>query len=172
MQESNITTNLFTELVNHMPHSVLIANRDGELTFCNKVIEPTFGENIISVLKNSWADKFDVYTVDRTYKYTIDDLPITKAIRGELLVGEKMRIKAIGYPNEVYIRMCAYPIEVKQELLTVIIFEDITKEQLVYEDVLKRLVDVELYVKTELKRDFLFNPTIIENDTNIREIQA
>jgi len=113
MQESNNQTSLFTELVNNMPHSLLVANRDGQLTFCNKIIEPTFGGSIQKVLNKSWIDKFEIYKVDKSYQYTIEDMPIARAIRGEMLVGEKMRIKSLVNNDEVYTRMCAYPIELE-----------------------------------------------------------
>lgn len=153
MQENNQPTDFYLELVNNMPHSVLVTNKDRQIIFCNKVLQPTFGNNVEYMLKDTWIEKFDVYTVDKKHKFNIDDLPITRAIKGELLIAEKMFI--IGNNCDgIFIKMCAYPIIHKKEEITVIIFEDITLEQQVFEDALIKLEAIEDYLKKELKIDY------------------
>lgn len=152
MQENNsiIPIDFYLELINNMPHSVLVTNRNRKLIFYNKILKPTFGESIENLLGDTWVDYFEVYTVDRKHKFTIEDLPIARAIKGEMLIGCKMFIKGDTCKNGMYIKMCAYPILHNGEDITVIIFEDITDEQQTFDRVMDRLVELEGYLKKEL----------------------
>jgi PAS domain-containing protein len=147
MQENSYAPiDFYLELVNNMPHSVVVTDRDRKIIFCNKVLEPTFGEKVQSILRDTWQDSFDIFTVDRVKKYNTETLPIARAIRGETLVGEKMYITG-KQCSGIYIKMCSYPIVHKGDQITVIIFENITEEQKIFDAAIDKLLELERYLK-------------------------
>lgn len=144
------------KLVNIIPYGVIIANKDGKFIFWNKNSQPVFTERLRESVKENWTEEFGVYSVDKTTKYETEDLPMCKALKGETVVGEKMFVIHEDCPDGVYLKVSAYPILDGNNTIEAgaIIFEDITQEQLAFEEIVRGLNDLEVYLRDELNIDY------------------
>ncbi len=139
---------IYKKVIETMPYGIVVSNIDGKFIFYNNRASIVFNENLQKSLQENWVEDFGVFTVDRKEKYKTENLPMSKALKGQTVVGEKMYIKHIGIPNGVYLKVSAFPIITENTIeAAVIIFDDITEEQIMYDSIISKINDLENYLR-------------------------
>lgn len=150
-----ISIELVQKLLNSMIYGVIIADKTGNFIYWNEPAKLIMSSNSNSQ-QQEWIDDFGVYTTDKSRKYLTEELPMSKGLRGEISKGEKMFVKNIDIPNGVYLKVNGFPIYNEDGIIdgAAIIFEDITEEQLMYDSVISKINELEIYLKEILNIDY------------------
>ena len=155
--ENNITCELYYKILNGMPHGVVVADKHGKFILWNKSADPVFNSKTVESSKSNWIKDFGIYKVDKKELFKDEDIPMNRALRGESVNGEKMFVKNTNVPNGIFLKISSYPIYEDNGVdikAAVIIFDDITKEQILYEIVIKKINELENYLKNTLNIDY------------------
>lgn len=152
--ENKLLLETYKEIIEKIPYGIIITNNKGEVIFCNSVTEKILSKNIF---KKDWLKNMEIFTTNKDSKFSTEENPLVRALNGEIISGERLYIKK--EEEEIYIKISAYPIYEKDNKtisLVIIIFEDVTKEQILYDSVINKINELELYLKDliTLKQDF------------------
>jgi signal transduction histidine kinase len=146
--ENNLPIELYHSVLNEMPYGIIVADITGKFILWNDNARPIVNDELAKSLQQNWVDDFGVFNIDKTTKYRTEDLPMSKALRGESSPGEKMYIKHAGLEEGVYLKVSSYPIKKEDQIIAgVIIMEDITQEQILYDNIISKINELETYLK-------------------------
>ena len=148
---TDIPIGLHKAILNSIPYGILVANKDGKFIFWNEVTYKTFKKELINSEQQNWVDDWGVFSVDKKTKYQTEEVPLSRALRGEIVTGEKLCISTEGRPC-VFIKVSAFPIWTKEGEIEagIVVFDDITKEQTMYDNILQKIGELENYLKNHL----------------------
>lgn len=166
----NLTNSLYEILVNTMPHGIAITDTKGRFILWNKTAEEMFPISMfLTPTRSAWASVFGAYTVDRKQEYKFEDLPLSKSLRGQWVKCEKVYIKNDKYPAGLYLRISSYPLIEDNELkAAAVVFEDITEEQLIFDEVINKFEEIKLYLTDVLKVDYATKKVKINPNESIK----
>lgn len=134
--ENKISLELYKAIIDGMPYGVLVANPNGEFILWNKLSYSLFKNDLAVSRQENWVHDWGVFEVDKKTMFKPDDVPLARALRGEVVTNVKIYIKNADKDKDgVFIKVNAYPIrsETGQLEAGIVIVEDITKEQLFYD---------------------------------------
>lgn len=156
--ESKISIETYKKIIDKIPYGVIIADKEGKIIFWNEISYKTFKEDLIHSPLKHWVEDWGVYTADKKTKFKTEELPLVRALNGEIVTGEKLFIKNDGIKEGTYIKVSAFPIynmNNKDINSAVVIFEDITHEQALYDSVINKINELESYLKDvlDLRKD-------------------
>lgn len=158
MYSKNITLDLLKKLVDEIPYAILVAQPNGEFNFWNKEAYRLFNKDLRQSPQAHWVDDWGCYKLDGT-KYQTEDIPLSMALRGINVYNEKMCLKMGGAKECMYIKISAFPLtdDNGDVVSAVVMCEDITKEQELYEHVIERFNEIETYIKDLLDVKTIYN---------------
>jgi PAS domain-containing protein len=151
-QVQTMSMELYQSLIADMPLGVMVANTAGEFILWNDQAAKLFKEELKITNQNEWAEQFGVFRLDKETRYKTEEIPMSRALNGEYVENEKLFIRNNGTPEGIYIKITAYPLmdQTAQVIAGVVIFEDITKEQQMYDSVIGKINELEDYLRTVL----------------------
>lgn len=150
---NNITLKNAFSILSHLDYGLMIANIDGEFIYWNSKAEKILQANAQAVQQKDWANFFGVYNSEKTKRYETEDLPLSRALKGEVIHAEKLFLNSPDIPP-VYIKVSAYPLlnennEIREAVVT---FEDITHEENVYESIINKINDLEDVIRNLMNK--------------------
>lgn len=148
--ENNLTLKHYSQIINNLPYGILIVNKQGDIVLSNEKMLPIAKESCIKLFEQ--CSEFGIYSADKQKRYSVSDLPVTKAFLGKITKGEKLFLINSLNKEGIYIKMSAFPILEDGQITenVVVVFDDITQEQLLYESVICKINELEEYVKNSL----------------------
>jgi len=121
----------------HLPHGVVVGAPDGTLK-----LNPAGAEILGALAENkgteAWADQYGLFREDGT-PYQSNDLPLVRAMRGEIIESAMLRMRTKAKPEGVWLRVSARPLP---DGTAVAVFRDVTRERDAREAVEKRAFEL------------------------------
>ena len=124
------------ELVfDNMVDAVLLTDAQGMVVRLNPAAERIVGTGILKNERQRWDIQFGVFQVDRETAVPPEELPQSRALRGEQVRGLELFVRNAKVPDGVYVNVNASPLfDAEGELHgTVVVFRDVTARQMAQE---------------------------------------
>ena len=118
-------------ILESMSEGVVTAKSDGELDIFNAKAEEMIGVGKLAVDPEEWSRAYGIYEPDDDTLVPFDELPLSRALRGEHVVGKELTIRNKNHPDGRLFRVHADPILGKSGVRHggVAIIQDITSEK-------------------------------------------
>ncbi len=115
----------------NLPVGVIVAGADGSPLFFNPEAERVLGIGRVSVPPAEWTAVYGFYLPDRVTPYPSEQLPLTRAMRGEEVVDELIFIRNAQQPAGVWIRASSGTLRdaARSVCLAVVTFQDVTEQR-------------------------------------------
>ena len=121
-------TQLMQTVFDNMEEGVVIADVEGNFLLANRRREEIIGMKLVASQPTDWSSRFGAFLTDRETRFPADELPIVRAMRGEVTEDIELFIRNEFKPDGVYIRARGRPLlEYGEVSAGVAIFSDITK---------------------------------------------
>ncbi len=149
---SKANVELYLKVLKAMPYGIIISDKSSNFVFWNDKASHIMHITAQAIKQQDWVKKFGVYDLDKTTMYKTEDLPMSKALRGEFIDSEKLYIKNENMEEGIYIKVTAFPVLENDEIIAaVVMFDDITDEQTLYDSVIHKITELESYLKDFIK---------------------
>jgi len=115
-------------VLNSLSDGVIIADLKGKFLFFNPAAAKILGMGSKDINQSNWSSVFGIYKVDRVTPYPYKQLPLSRAIKGEEVIGEHIFIKNPKLTEGVWISISASPVrdESGKVYCGIVVFRDIT----------------------------------------------
>jgi PAS domain S-box-containing protein len=90
---------LLSAIINSMSDGVSVANAKGEIVFVNPASERLTGVPAMTVPNEHWASEFGVFEVDGSTPFEGDNMPLIRALRGELSDNIELMVRNAANPD-------------------------------------------------------------------------
>ena len=119
--------NLLHSLLENIDDGVIVSNIQGEMILFNAAARRLIGIGPVEGSQD-WAPQYGVYLADGTTLYASEDLPLSRALRGETIRNEHVFVTNADTPKGVDLSVSASPIRDHKDNLigAIIIFHDLT----------------------------------------------
>lgn len=118
---------LFEIVFEGISDGIAVANEKGEFTIFNKAAEEILGIGMAKSSPGKWAEHFSVLWIDKDEPFPTEQLPLIRALHGELVDNQLLRIRN---PKKgiIFIEVSARPLFAgSQSFGGVAIFKDVTE---------------------------------------------
>jgi two-component system NtrC family sensor kinase len=124
-------TRILQSVLDCMGDGVVVADSNARFLVFNPAAQRMLGHGRIESAAHEWPRLYEIYLPDRVTPYPADDLPLARAIRGE--VSDQAELY-IGYPSQddgTWILVSGRPLRDEQGVLQggVIVFHEITRRK-------------------------------------------
>jgi len=161
-------------IIENMNAGLVVADSQGRFLFRNDLARDLFGlENEESTL-GSWSEKYGVFRPDKVTVFPMDDLPMSKAIRGIRTDKEILYVKNEFRPEGIFLSVSGAPIcnSAGKPIYGVTVFRDVT-ETIDTEEKLKESIEA-LKAASEMQSSILdalpANIALLDKDGVIVEV--
>ena len=122
-------TRVMEAVFNSLSDGVVAANMNGEFTLFNRSAERIIGIGVTDTGPHQWQERYGLFYTDRETPIPADELPLTRAIRGEASDDMEMFIRNPQVPDGVFINVSGRPMQDGPPDLRggVIVFHDVTE---------------------------------------------
>ena len=117
-------------ILDSMVEGVAVVDTDMHFTLFNKSAERILGLGLSQEDPSKWAKIYGVYLSDQKTLLSVDQLPMTRALKGEIVTGFLQYIKNNQRKEGLYINTTAAPLRDLNGRITgvVAVFRDVSKE--------------------------------------------
>lgn len=145
---SKLSVDLYAKIIDSMPFGIIVANSKGEFIVWNEVAYKYFKKELITSVQENWVEDWNICHTDKVTKFKTEEIPMCRALKGESVSGVKMHISYEGRLG-MYLKVCAYPVysEDGEIEAAIVMLEDITAEQKIYDEVISTLNEMAGYLK-------------------------
>jgi len=98
-----------------MGDGVVVAAQDGKIMLFNRVAEQILGEGRIGASHRQWSQECGMFLPDATTPYPLDDLPLSRAIRGETVDRDLVFVRRESEPQGLWLSITARPLNENNE---------------------------------------------------------
>ena len=122
-------TRLMETIFKGISDGVVAADENGNFTIFNPSAERIVGIGMTNTGPDQWSEQYGVFFPDRVTTVPTDELPLTRAIRGEASDDMEMFIRNPKIPQGVHISVSGRPLRDDSGMTKggVIVFRDVTK---------------------------------------------
>ena len=121
-------TQLMQTVFDNMEEGVVIANLEGNYLLANRRREEIIGIKLIASEPTDWPETFGAFHLDKETHFPTHELPIVRAMRGEVTEDVELFIRNDNRPEGAYLRARGRPLLDNGEVVAgVAIFSDITR---------------------------------------------
>ena len=123
----------YKNVINTLPYSVVVCDNNNDFLLWNKATNSiaTFNKNVTN-RTDLWEKKYEIWDADKTRKIEFDELPISRALKGDTVVDFIVLLLNENNPKGIYLKISAFPLldeNTNAQSGAMGIFEDITKKQ-------------------------------------------
>jgi PAS domain S-box-containing protein len=124
-------TEIFESILHHMGDAVIVADREERFLLFNPAAERMFGAGATETRAEQWSEQYGLFLPDGVTPFPHDELPLSRAIRGEEVDDVEMFVRYTGAPEGLWTRITGRPLRgAKGELAGgVIVCRDITERK-------------------------------------------
>ncbi len=121
-------TQLLESVFNNISDGIVVADKNGNLTMFNPRAEQIAGGPQLEVPINDWTQKYGMYYMDKETPFPTDELPLTRAIRGESTNNVEMFVQNPSIPDGAYLNVSGRPLrdDSGEQQGGVVVFHDVT----------------------------------------------
>jgi PAS domain S-box-containing protein len=101
---------MFRAVCHNLAEGVCIADAKGKLVFCNDSAERILGLRPSELEVDDWSKVIGLYRPDTTTLYPAQELPLARALHGEVLSGEELFIRNAERPDGLWVSVNASPL--------------------------------------------------------------
>jgi PAS domain S-box-containing protein len=118
-------------ILTNIGDGVIVSDQNGKLIVFNKMAENILGMGSQEVDPQKWSKVYGMFYPDRKTTIPVEDLPLSRALKGESVENAEMFVRNEKIPVGVILSCNATPVkDVKGNILGgVVVFRDITKEK-------------------------------------------
>jgi PAS domain-containing protein len=130
-------TRILQSILNSILDGVIVANQEGEWLLINPAAKKVFGFAPNHDPSDGWPDHHDVFMTDGLTPYPEQDLPLTRARRGEIVKEQELFIRPPNVPDGVVVNVNATPLRDENGSVIggVAVFRDVTVRRLAEEQI-------------------------------------
>lgn len=116
-------------ILNSMGDGVVLTDKGGRFLFVNPAAEKILGAGVKDVTAYTWSDYYAFYKPDMKTPYHADELPLSKALRGESVTMADVFVRFIKETKSLWVSVTACPLKDKYGVLKggVAVIRDITE---------------------------------------------
>lgn len=124
-------TDILKLVLNSISDGVVVADEKGRFLVWNPAAEAIIGLGALERPAEAWSEVYGLYQLDRVTPFPADQLPLTRAIHGEVVTGVEMFIRNEQRPQGVVISVSGAPLrEAAGEIRGgVVVIRDVTVER-------------------------------------------
>ncbi len=104
-------TKIFASVLDNMGDAVIVADRDENFLIFNPAAERMFGKGATSTKADEWSHAYGLFLADSVTPFPADDLPLSRAIRGEEVNDVEMFVRHERAPRGLWALISARPIK-------------------------------------------------------------
>ncbi|MFH1842979.1 MAG: SpoIIE family protein phosphatase [bacterium] len=93
-----------------LTEGVIVADRHGKLVLFNDAAESMLGRGVTDTSPENWSSAYGCYLPDKETLYPPEQLPLTRALRGEIVSEEDLFIRNPEAPDGVWININGSPL--------------------------------------------------------------
>jgi PAS domain S-box-containing protein len=97
-------------VIDSLSDGVVVADRDGRCLLCNAAARRLFGADLTDVAAGEWPSSFDCLRPDMVTPYSPEEMPLTRALRGETFSNLELFMLARGASEGVWLSINGTPI--------------------------------------------------------------
>jgi PAS domain S-box-containing protein len=141
-QELSQQTSVLRSVLESISDGVVVADRDGHLQRFNAAAQQILGMGVTETLVDEWSERYGCFLPDTVTSYPAHDLPLARAIRGEIVNDAEIFVRHAQRPQGLWISVNAAPLRDAGGVLVggVAAFRDITARKRV-DEALKTTAD-------------------------------
>ncbi|MEK0191657.1 PAS domain S-box protein [Microcoleus anatoxicus] len=123
--------NLLQLLIDSIGEGVVAADTKGNFFLFNPAAENIFGLGSTDTLPDEWSAKYGLFLSDGVTPYPTADIPLTRAIRGEIVDDAEVFTRHAGKPEGVWVKINARPLKDETGAIQggVVVCRNITEEK-------------------------------------------
>jgi twitching motility protein PilJ len=123
--------NLLQLLIDSIGEGVVAADTKGNFFLFNPAAENIFGLGSTDTLPDEWSAKYGLFLSDGVTPYPTADIPLTRAIRGEIVDDAEVFTRHAGKPDGVWVKINGRPIKDETGAIQggVVVCRNITEEK-------------------------------------------
>ena len=127
--------NLLESIFNSISDGVVVADASGNFTIFNPSAERIIGIGATETDTDEWSDTYGLFFPDRVTPFPADELPLVRAIRGEIADEVEMFVRNPNVPDGVFISVNGRPLQDDEGNPKggVIVFRDVTQRMIAEE---------------------------------------
>lgn len=131
LQTLRLETETMQAILNSLTEGVVVADQEGKLLFVNPMAERIVGIGPREVTPAEWTSVYGCYRTDKVTPYPPEQLPLTRAMKGEEVIDELIFIKNAAQPTGMWISASSCPLRNTDGSVRggVVVFRDITEHQ-------------------------------------------
>lgn len=139
-----VKDNVLRALVDSLDEAVVVLDAKGAVQFANAIAERDYGFTTDAPPIEAWPQTYGIYLTDKVTLWPADELPGTRALRGQSCEAEQYR-RPPGKTSGCWVAMRARPLLDRQGHVegALLIWHDITEEKLTGENQRRLLAIVE-----------------------------
>ena len=128
MQQLQNQVQLTDTIFNSISDGVIAADASGTFTIFNRSAERILGIGPIETTPDRWSDHYGFFFPDRITPFPADELPLTRALKGEASDEVEMFVRNPEVPDGVFISVSGRPLQNREDTEKggVIVFRDVT----------------------------------------------
>jgi PAS domain S-box-containing protein len=109
-QELSQQTSVLRSVLDSISDGVVVADRDGHLLRFNSAAQQILGMGVTDAIIDEWSDRYGCFLPDSVTSYPAHDLPLARAIRGEIVNDGEIFIRHAQRPQGLWISVNAAPL--------------------------------------------------------------
>ncbi|MBC7426723.1 MAG: PAS domain-containing protein, partial [Bacteroidia bacterium] len=128
--ENKLSVELYAKVIDSMVCGFIVANNKGEFIIWNEAAYKMFKKELITSVQDNWVEDWGIFHMDKTTKFLTEEIPMSRALKGETVKGVKMYISVEGREG-MFLKVSAYPVYTSESEIeaAIVMLEDITEEE-------------------------------------------
>jgi PAS domain S-box-containing protein len=124
-------TEILQSVLDSIGEGVIVSDENGKFLLFNPAAEKILGLGATELPPEEWPGQYGIFITDTTTPYPAQELPLTKAIRGEETNKVEMFIRNPKLPEGAFLSVTGRPLTDEQGVLKggVVVFHDITERR-------------------------------------------
>jgi PAS domain S-box-containing protein len=124
-------SDLLELILRSIADGVVVADEEGRFLVWNPAAERIIGLGATDKPTESWPNVYGLYSSDKITPYPAADLPLTRAIRGEVVADVEIYLRNDHRPQGAYLSVTGAPLRDGSGILRggVVVFRDVTRQR-------------------------------------------
>ena len=121
-------TKLLRSIIESMGDGLVVADEHGKFLIFNPEAERLLGLGPVADAPEKWSERYGVFHPDAQTPFPADQIPLTRAIRGEDCTNVELFVRNPNVPDGVYISVTGRPLRDDEGALRggVVVIRDVT----------------------------------------------
>jgi PAS domain S-box-containing protein len=163
-------SNLLQLLINSIGDGIIAADEKGNFVLFNPAAQDIFGTGSTDTLPDGWSAKYGLFLPDTVTPYPTDDIPLTRAIRGESPDNVEIFTRHAGNPEGLWVKINGRPLKDETGALKggVVVCRNVTQER-ASQQRMQQLAETQERLLQELKtRQNALDEAAIVSETDLQ----